>query len=382
MIYPSIRIEGTILSPDILDRLDDLAGQRPADFGLDGTTKVKDEIARAWADAQDYWRIFQRKLESVRADSPATTETRQQWVLPLLGLLGYQLEFQAKSSEVNGKSYPLSHRVVNRGQTVVHIAGYREVAGLDRKAEQRGGALRMSAHAMVQEFLNLSDELYGVVTNGRVLRLLRDSSRLIKLTYLEFDLDRIFTDGLFADFALLYRLLHATRLPANRDDAAQSWIERYHQDSLDAGSRIREGLSKAVEQSIVGMANGFLQRPENEALRTDIAAGRVGEGDFYKHLLRLIYRLLFLLVIEERGLVFPANANPRHRNLYEQFYSLMRLRRLSERRHLADRRHADLWPALLSTFRLFEAGGAGIKIGLAPLAGDLFSPQAIGPLAR
>ena len=382
MIYPSIRIEGTILSPDILDRLDDLAGQRPADFGLDGTTKVKDEIARAWADAQDYWRIFQRKLESVRADSPATTETRQQWVLPLLGLLGYQLEFQAKSSEVNGKSYPLSHRVVNRGQTVVHIAGYREVAGLDRKAEQRGGALRMSAHAMVQEFLNLSDELYGVVTNGRVLRLLRDSSRLIKLTYLEFDLDRIFTDGLFADFALLYRLLHATRLPANRDDAAQSWIERYHQDSLDAGSRIREGLSKAVEQSIVGMANGFLQRPENEALRTDIAAGRVGEGDFYKHLLRLIYRLLFLMVIEERGLVFPANANPRHRNLYEQFYSLMRLRRLSERRHLADRRHADLWPALLSTFRLFEAGGAGIKIGLAPLAGDLFSPQAIGPLAR
>ena len=64
MIYPSIRIEGTILSPDILDRLEDMAGQRPADFGLEGTAKVKDEIARAWADAQDYWRIFQRKLES------------------------------------------------------------------------------------------------------------------------------------------------------------------------------------------------------------------------------------------------------------------------------------------------------------------------------
>ena len=84
MIYPSIRIEGSILSPDILDRLDDLAGQRPTDFGLEGTSKVKDEIARAWADAQDYWRIFQRKLESLRAESPATTETRQQWVLPLL----------------------------------------------------------------------------------------------------------------------------------------------------------------------------------------------------------------------------------------------------------------------------------------------------------
>ena len=59
---------------------------------------------------------------------------------------------------------------------------------------------------MVQEYLNLSDQLYAIVTNGRLLRLLRDSSRLVKLTYLEFDLDRIFTDGLFADFAVLYRL--------------------------------------------------------------------------------------------------------------------------------------------------------------------------------
>jgi hypothetical protein len=382
MIYPSIRIEGAILSPDILDRLDDLAGQRPADFGLDGTAKVKDEIARAWADAQDYWRIFQRKLESVRVDSPATTETRQQWVLPLLGLLGYQLDFQPKSAEANGKLYPLSHRVANRGGTIVHVTGYRDLAGLDRKAEQRSGALRMSAHAMVQEYLNLADELYGLVTNGRVLRLLRDSSRLIKLTYLEFDLDRIFSDGLFADFAVLYRLLHATRLPSNRVEAAQSWIERYHQDSLDAGSRIREGLSKAVEHSIKSLANGFLQHKANDDLRLQIQAGRLSAEDFYKHLLRLIYRLLFLMVIEERGLVFPSGVEPRHREIYEQFYSLMRLRRMSEKRHLADRRHSDLWSALLATFRLFEAGGPGAKMGLPPLAGDLFSPPAIGVLAR
>ena len=380
MIYPSIRIEGAILSPDLLDRLEDLAGQRPADFDLEGAAKVKDEIARAWADAQDYWRIFQRKLESVRADSPATTETRQQWVLPLLGLLGYQLDFQPKSAEANGKLYPLSHRVANRGGTVVHVTGYRDQAGLDRKAEQRSGGLRMSAHAMVQEYLNLADELYGLVTNGRVLRLLRDSSRLIKLTYLEFDLDRIFGDGLFADFAILYRLLHATRLPASRDEAAQSWIERYHQDSLDAGSRIREGLSKAVEQAILGLANGFLQHRANDELRERVASGRLSAEDFYKEVLRLIYRLLFLMVIEERGLVFPSGTAARHREIYEQFYSVMRLRRMSERRHLADRRHADLWPALQSGFRLFEAGGPGPKMGVPPLAGDLFQPRAIDAL--
>ena len=240
----------------------------------------------------------------------------------------------------------------------------------------------MSAHALVQEYLNLHDELYGIVTNGRVLRLLRDSSRLIKLSYLEFDLDRIFSDGLFADFAILYRLLHVSRLPANAEATAESLIERYHQDSLDSGARIREGLSKAVEQAIRDFANGFLVHPANDELRQAIADGKLKPETYYQHLLRLIYRLLFLLVIEERDLVFPPSGSSQQRDIYRRYYSLERLRLLSEKRHLADKRHHDLWLAMLATFRLFEAHGPGDKLGLAPLAGDLFSPAAIGPLAN
>ena len=47
MNYPSIRIEGAILSPDILGQIEKLQGQWPSDFALDAGTKVKDEIARA-----------------------------------------------------------------------------------------------------------------------------------------------------------------------------------------------------------------------------------------------------------------------------------------------------------------------------------------------
>lgn len=378
MIYPSIRIEGSILSPDLIDRLEELPGQRPADFSLDSGSKVKDEIARAWADAQDYWRMFHRKLEALRPEAPATTETRNLWIVPLLGLLKYDLEFQKAGAELNGKTYAISHRITNRGQTPVHVVGYRDPAGLDRKPAN--ATLRMSAHAVVQEYLNLSEQLYGLVTNGRVLRLLRDSSRLIKQTYVEFDLDRIFTDGLFADFAVLYRLLHASRLPQSTEAAAESIVERYHQDSLDSGARIREGLSQAVEEAIRCFANGFLSHPANTALRARLTDGSLKPDAFYKSLLRLIYRLLFLMVIEERGLVFPASAKPSQRGTYEQYYSVLRLRRLAEKRYLADGRHNDLWLALVSTFRLFDADGPGPKIGLKPLAGDLFSYGAIGEL--
>jgi hypothetical protein len=379
MNYPAIRIEGGILSPDLLDRLDDVAGQRPADFGFDSSVKVKDEIARAWADAQDYWRIFQRKLEGLKPDAVATTETRQQWIGPLFSLLGYQIEFQRESAVIGEKNYPISHRITNRADTATHITGYRDPAGLDRKPERTAGP-RMSAHALVQEFLNLSDQLYGIVTNGRVLRLLRDSSRLVKLTYLEFDLDRIFTDGLFADFAVLYRLLHVTRLPVSQEAAAESLIERYHQDSVDSGARIRDGLSRAVEEAIRAFANGLLNHPnsQNDVLRSAVTSGELMPKAFYQHLLRLIYRLLFLLVIEERNLVYPLSPSATKRDLYYRFYSLQRLRRLAEKRYLADPRKEDLWLALIACFRLFEADGPGVKLGIAPLAGDLFSPNAIG----
>ncbi len=381
MNYPSIRIEGAILSPDILDRLEDLQGQRPTDFGIASPAKVKDEIARAWADAQDYWRIFQRKIESLRPESLATTETRNLWIVPLLGLLGYQLEYQHQGVKLGEKNYPLSHRTINRALAAVHITGYRDPAGLDRKPERAAGP-RMSAHAMVQEYLNLSDQLYAIVTNGKLIRLLRDSSRLVKLTYLEFDLDRIFTDGLFADFAILYRLLHATRLPVALEAAPESLIERYHQDSVESGARIRDGLSRAVENAILAFANGLLAHPANQFLRDSVQDGSLTPEPFYQYLLRLIYRLLFLLVIEERNLVYPLSPSADKRDLYYRYYSLQRLRRLAEKRYLADPRYDDLWMALLACFRLFEDGGPGAKLGIAPLAGDLFGPDAIGSITQ
>lgn len=375
MKYPSIRIEGAILSPDILERLEDIAGQRPADFGLETGAKVKDEIARAWADAQDYWRIFRRKLETLKDDSPATSETRNNWIVPLLSLLKYEVEYQKSGVELNGKTYAISHRIVNRGNTPCHIVGFNEPAGLDRKPAN--ATLRMSAHAMIQEYLNLHEELYGIVTNGKLLRLLRDSSRLVKQSYLEFDLDRIFSDGLFADFAALYRLLHASRLPATVEAAPQSLIERYHQDSLDSGARIRDGLSRAVERAILSFGEGFLSNKKNEALHSAIRQGSLGADDYYKSLLRLIYRLLFLMVIEERDLIFPAKTSRAQRDVYAKYYSVQRLRNLSEKRFLEDKTQSDLWLALRSTFRLFEAGGPGEKLGISPLAGDLFGPDAI-----
>jgi len=87
------------------------------------------------------------------------------------------------------------------------------------------------------------------------------------------------------------------------------------------------------------------------------------------------------MVIEERDLVFPDNTSKKNRQIYRRYYSVAHLRHLSEKRYLADPRRHDHWLALQANFHLFEADGPGKKLGIAPLAGDLFSSDAIGLLA-
>ena len=389
MSFPSIRIEGNIISHDILSKLDleGYAGQSAKDFGLQERAKVKDEIAFAYATAKDYWRIFQRKVERIDKDATATTETRNEWLRPLVELLGYKPELVRTAEVVNGKSFSLSHRATTLDEFPLHLVSIRD--DLDKRRQE--GGPRMSPHGLLQEYLNITEHAYGLVSNGKFLRLLRDSGKLVKLSFLEFDLQRIVEDDLYSDFAILYRLLHASRMPKSKELAEESIIERYHQDSLEAGARIREALGGAVEQSIQVFANGFISHPDNQALRDAIASGELTSDRLFQSLLRLIYRLLFLMVIEERDIIYPEKpARPsggsddedlnRKRELYYKYYSLDRIRRLSERRLYGADRFDDLWQALKSTFLFFEKGYYGTKLGIQPLDGDLFDVNKFHPL--
>jgi hypothetical protein len=380
MSYSTIRIEGAILSADILDRLEpgELGGQAPADFGFTGNKKVKDEILSAWADAQAMWRVFIRQREKLTGNVSGTSETRRYWIVPLLGLLGYTLEVSRQGELVNGRNYAISHRSEEMDNFAVHIMGCND--SLDKKREDSGP--RMSPHALVQEYLNVTEHLYAIVTNGLQLRLLRDSSRLVKLSFIEFDLQAMMDEEHFADFAIMYRLLHASRMPKKSDGGAESLIEKYHQDALESGSRIREGLSGAVEHTIIALANGMLSHPSNNDLRELIENKKYSAESMYLHLLRIIYRLLFLMVIEERKLIFPKGTDPRKVTIYYDYYSLLRLRKLCEKQYIAMQGYCDYWIALRNTFRLFEHARNGEKLNIPPLAGDLFGPDSIGILVE
>ncbi|MBY5950546.1 GreA/GreB family elongation factor [Algoriphagus marincola] len=383
MTFPSITIQGNIVSGEILDKItsEDIKHQTPESFGLAKNIKVRDEIGLAWASARGYWQAFKLRRERIAEEESGTTETRNFWMLPFLLTLGYEVD-KANAVNLDNKTYAISHRASNLSGFPVHIMGIND--SLDKRRETSGP--RLSPHALVQEYLNKTDDyLYALVTNGKQLRLLRDATRLVRLTYLEFDLEKMMEEELFADFAVLYRVLHASRLPKEKSGGEESIIEFYHQESLASGTRIREKLSEAVESSIKRLGNGFLKHPENHELRAMVQAGELSGKQYYLYLLRLIYRFLFLLVTEDRSLVYPEKRDAeltRLRKIYYDFYSMDRVRKLALRKIFVEGAKHDLWENIKITFRLFEAVKYGEKLGIKPLGSGIFHPSALGALSE
>ena len=380
MNYSSISIQGNIFTSEILEKIrqEDTRFQAAKDFNLNQGDSVRDEINLAWSLAISHWNAFRQKRENLLDTDTGTTETRKYWVLPLLQILGYNTS-PSNAEIVNEKSYAVSHRANNKDGFPIHIVGIQQ--SLDKKADI-GGA-RLSPHALIQEYLNNTEHLYGFTTNGAMLRVLRDATRLSRLSYIEFNLEQMMEEGLYVEFALLYRTLHSSRIANKKEENAESILEWYHQEALSSGSRIRERLSQAVEQSILLLANGILENPNNESLRQDIEDNKITPHQYYLYVLRSVYRVLFLLVIEERKLIYPEKRDAelnRKRDVYYKYYSIQRLTYLVEKKVYIDPRKTDLWQSLLTTFHLFESSDQGVKLGIAALGSGLFAPNALGGL--
>jgi very-short-patch-repair endonuclease/type I restriction-modification system DNA methylase subunit len=366
--FPALRLEGGLLGPDILEQLlaGELPGQKPRDFGLDDKRSLTEEMASVFADARTQWEVFRRRLARLPEGDPATSVTRDAWVIPFLSLLGYELRYNQRAYEIDGATFAISHRAGEAEDAPpVHIVGVRQELG--RLAPT--GRPRLAPHSLLQEYLNRSEHLWGIVTNGLILRLLRDSTFVRRQAYVEFDLQQILEEQRFNDFAILFRLLHRSHLPQRAEQARECWLEKYYQQALEQGGRVRERLRDGVEECLKGLANGFLAHPKNSQLRERLASSglnRLTPEEFYRQLLRLVYRFLFLLVSEERGLI---SASP----LYRDHYGVGRLRRLLERRS-AFTEHEDLWCSLRVLWRVLSQEELAELLGAAPLNGELFAP--------
>ena len=390
MDYSTIQIYGHLLSDDILhsiERDNNFTGNTQQDYSID--VAVEQNIDYVWSSLRNDWNFY--KERSLANDIYGTRRARD-FISRLLTNLGYQLAQQTANINIEGRSYDITYLAPALDAMPVIVVGDQtgdeQKDTLDRNSldyRAKGAQRRRSPHATMLEYLNSTENVYGIVANGQNLRIIRNTGQLVKLTYIEFDLRRMLEEDKYSEFRLMFRLLHASRFRTVGDNPCV--MERWFNMSIESGNRIRAGLSAAVQRAMECIGSAALKNngEGNEAMRHAFTEGEINAAALNKELIHFIYRLLFLFIIEDRGLVYqiPDRESDdyarlcHHNDIYNRYYAATRFRGLSEVNHMYNSLNADLWQGLMDTFRLFEDESFGEKLSIKPLGGVLFNPETL-----
>ncbi|MGW7466029.1 Eco57I restriction-modification methylase domain-containing protein [Streptomyces xantholiticus] len=378
LAFTAVTTVGGLLPADMLLRVAEarnLPGTKSADYGLPSSVPVRDEAERAWEYLKPLWRELRTALPSDPVTgAPAADPTGRagtDWLAQLFRKLDFGALTEVGAAGIPADSDPDKHFAVSHrhGPALVHRIRW------NQELDKRPAAGQVPPQSMLQDCLNRTEaHLWAVLTNGRRLRLLRDSSSFATAAYVEFDLEAIFDGELFSEFVLLYCVLHASRFTVAEGAAPSGcWLEKWRAEAVTSGARALDQLRLGVQNALTVLGTGFLRHPDNARLREDIDPKALRDA-----LLRLVYRLLFVFVAEDRDALLDPEAGERQRAAYERYFSSARLRERARRRQ--GTAHGDQYEALRIVLDALGAEGGRRELGLPGLGGLFSRTEADAPL--
>jgi len=201
--------------------------------------------------------------------------------------------------------------------------------------------------AQMATYLYRSRVRWGILTNGRVWRLYEQDKARTGGTYFEVDLGAILEAGDRGAFRWFRCFFGRQALLRGAD--AVCFLDRVLRGSLDYATEVSDRLKESVYDALRLLMAGFLERASNGLNARDAA----DLARAHEHSLIVLYRLLFLLYAEDRGLL------PCGDPWYDD-YSLRALQREVNAKLRAKRPFAagatTIWGRLCSLFGLIDEG--------------------------
>ena len=378
--FDAITIEGALLQPELVTRIaaSEPTPQLAIDYGLDPGERLREVVQTKFTLAQSLHARF-----AGSDHGPAALKRF------LSGLFAQVFEFSDLADlapvTVDERIFPIGRQALG-GRVPIVFAPWEAI---DKGDKAFGDNNRQRAPAqLLQEYLNAqNDALWGLVCDGRTLRLYRDNAALTRPAYIEVDLAMLFdTDApRLADFSALWLLIHVSRFGKPGTPPTDCALERWREEGRENGARAREKLRVGVETALNLLGQGFIAHPANPKLKEDLAKGVLTPQAYLDGLLRLVYRLIFVFAAEDRDLLHsPQPQEPAAfelwrtaRDIYRRGYGLGRLRELSVKRHSHDR-NIDGWEGAKILFRELWRGQPKLAL---PALGGLFAPGPVRDFA-
>ncbi|WP_316201280.1 MULTISPECIES: Eco57I restriction-modification methylase domain-containing protein [unclassified Bradyrhizobium] len=351
--WPSLTLEGNLIAPAMVASIDrrQASDQTEEDYRIRKGLTIREEVSTAFRVGQSHFDAF------AKLQNPSVEATRRFARAFLTETFGFDDLVPADGviSFLAGGRVP-----------IVVVPPSEEK--LDRRSPTLSTDRSRSPAFALQDYLNDNDNaLWGLVTNGATLRLMRDNASLTRPAYIEADLAAIFTNEDAASFAVLWSLIHRTRFGIASTPVTDCALERWREAGSQEGEAARNRLAAQVETALKVLGSGFLEA--NPDLAARLQSGAIDRTEWFNELLRLVYRLIFLMVAEDRNLLHPETTKPDGRKLYAEGYSLAVLRAQAARAATWDK-HYDRYEGIKVVFCALARGQDALGL---PALGGLFS---------
>lgn len=336
---------------------------------------LKDEAAQVMAQLQRCYKKFTPNTSN-------EAQTEEDWIKPVLHTLGHSFEVQAALKVLDGIQRPdyvfyrdnaalISNK--NRVVDAEHLQ-YSAVAVGDAKSWDRplDKALKESGKSgdafnnknpsfQIFFYMLYSGLPWGILTNGRKWRLYHIQTAHKLEVFYEVDLPALLESNNVEAFLYFYAFFRRGAF-----DAGPLSLDSILTESTGYAERLSDSLREQVYDALRYVAQGFLDYTDN-ALPHSAETYKL----IYDNSLILLYRILFILYAEARGLL-PLQENAG----YERIYSLDAIKRdvvtkLQEGLILPNT--SLIWSRLKELFKIINLGSPPLTV--TTFNGGLFDPR-------
>ena len=254
-------------------------------------------------------------------------QTEHEFIQPLLEQLGHTFEVQPALHTSQGTKRPdyaffASRDIHDAAQPHINTNQFFNTAlavgdakkwsrNLDRKTQDEGDPFNnQNPNYQIDFYLRGVDKEWGILTNGRQWRLYHRQTSYRLDSFYEVDLAMLLSENGDLDaFRYFYNLFRGDAfLP---DSSGTSFLDRVLTESQQYTVGISDDLKNHVYDALRLLIDSFLKLPRN-----DFDKANAPLGEIQTNCLILLYRILFILYAESRGLLPLDNRD------YAMHYSL------------------------------------------------------------